>query len=46
MEAAMSIITPDATITFALSVKDRHASAKWYEQTLGFALAYHADDVG
>ncbi len=42
----MSAISLDATITIALSVKDRHKSAEWYEKMLGFALIYHADDAG
>jgi len=42
----MSVITLDNTITIALSVSDRHASAKWYTQMLGFELAYHFDDAG
>ncbi len=35
-----------SSITIALSVSDRHASAAWYEKTLGFKLRYHADDIG
>ena len=42
----MSLISVDKTITIALSVKDRHASAKWYESMLGFELLYHADEAG
>ena len=42
----MSAIALDTTITIALSVKDRHQSAAWYEKMLGFALIYHADDAG
>ena len=42
----MSLISVDQTITIAMSVKDRHASAKWYEDMLGFELIYHADEVG
>lgn len=42
----MALVTLDDTITIALSVKDRHASADWYTQKLGFALRYHADDIG
>lgn len=34
------------TITLALSVRDRHLSAKWYADRLGFELLYHADDAG
>lgn len=42
----MPLITLDETITIAMSVKDRHASAKWYENKLGFETIYHADDAG
>ena len=42
----MSLISVDQTITIAMSVKDRHASAKWYSDILGFELIYHADEAG
>ncbi|WP_298972200.1 VOC family protein [uncultured Roseobacter sp.] len=42
----MSLISLEDTITIALSVKDRHASAKWYENMLGFQTLYHADEAG
>ena len=42
----MSLISVDQTITLAMSVTDRHASAKWYQNMLGFELLYHADDAG
>ncbi len=42
----MSVVTLDETITIALSVKDRHASAQWFEGMLGFKLLYHMDDAG
>jgi predicted enzyme related to lactoylglutathione lyase len=42
----MSIVTLDKTITIAISVKDRHASAAWYAEKLGFALLYHLDEAG
>lgn len=42
----MSLISLQDTITIALSGKDRHASAKWYESKLGFQTIYHADDAG
>ncbi len=42
----MSLISLNETITIALSVKDRHASAKWYEDMLGFQTTYHADEAG
>ena len=42
----MSLVTLDHTITIAMSVTDRHASATWYESMLGFELLYHADEAG
>lgn len=42
----MSLISVENTITIALSVTDRHASAAWYGDMLGFALSYHADEAG
>jgi len=42
----MPIISPDNTITLTLSVRDRHASAQWYHDTLGFALLFHLDEAG
>ena len=42
----MSLISLENTITIALSVKDRHVSAEWYENMLGFSLLYHADEAG
>lgn len=42
----MSLVSLQETITIALSVKDRHVSAKWYSEMLGFEVIYHADDVG
>lgn len=42
----MSIVSLENTITIALSVKDRHASAKWYEDMLGFETMYHIDEAG
>lgn len=42
----MSVVTLDDQITFALSVKDRHASATWYTEMLGFPLRYHIDEAG
>ena len=42
----MSLISLEDTITIALSVKDRHASAKWYESMLGFETIFHADEAG
>lgn len=42
----MALITLDETINISMSVKDRHASAKWYESMLGFETIYHADEAG
>jgi len=42
----MPLISLEKTITIAMSVKDRHASAKWYGDMLGFAAIYHADEAG
>ncbi len=42
----MSVISVDDQITLALSVRDRHASAKWYEEMLGFELVSHIDEAG
>ncbi len=42
----MPLVTLDNTITIALSVRDRHASAQWYNDKLGFTLAYHLDEAG
>ncbi|MTI02465.1 MULTISPECIES: VOC family protein [Alphaproteobacteria] len=42
----MPLISLEETITIALSVKDRHASADWYESMLGFKTLYHADEAG
>ena len=42
----MSLVTPDDQITLALTVTDRHASAIWYEEKLGFKLRFHGDEMG
>lgn len=42
----MSIVSLDNTITIAISVRDRHASARWYNEMLGFELLYHIDEAG
>ena len=42
----MSLVSLNDTITIALSVKDRHASAKWYESMLGFETIHHIDEAG
>ena len=42
----MPTVTLENTITLALSVRDRHASAKWYNENLGFELLHHIDEAG
>lgn len=42
----MPLVSLKETITIALSVKDRHVSAGWYERLLGFQTLYHADEAG
>ncbi|MEM1288620.1 MAG: VOC family protein [Pseudomonadota bacterium] len=42
----MAVISLDHTITIAISVKDRRASAAWFEKMLGFSTLYHEDSVG
>lgn len=42
----MSLISLEKTITIALSVRDRHASAAWYGSMLGFETMFHGDDAG
>ena len=42
----MPIVSLKNTITIAISVRDRHLSAQWYADKLGFELLYHADDAG
>ncbi|WP_294228238.1 VOC family protein [uncultured Shimia sp.] len=33
-------------ITLSISVSDRHASAAWFQEKLGFELRYHIDEAG
>ncbi len=42
----MPIVTLGDTITIAMSVRDRHASAIWYGEKLGFDLIHHIDEAG
>jgi len=42
----MPVVTLTKDITLALSVRDRHASAEWYEKMLGFTLMHHIDEAG
>lgn len=42
----MPLVSLENTITFAISVRDRHASANWYRDKLGFELIHHIDAAG
>ena len=42
----MALVDLDDRITFAISVRDRHASAAWYLDKLGFELVRHIDEAG
>ncbi|PSL20713.1 VOC family protein [Shimia abyssi] len=42
----MSVVSLENTITLAISVKDRHASANWYSEMLGFEVLHHFDEAG
>lgn len=42
----MSLISLDETITISFSVSDRHATAQWFSDMLGFETLYHADEAG
>jgi len=42
----MALVSLDNTITLAISVRDRHASADWYRDKLGFELVHHIDEAG
>lgn len=42
----MAVASLNNTITLAISVRDRHKSAQWYSDMLGFAVLYHMDDAG
>ncbi len=42
----MPLVTLKNTITLAMSVRDRHASADWYHAKLGFELIHHMDEAG
>ena len=42
----MALVEVDQTITIAMSAADRHASADWYREMLGFETIYHADEAG
>lgn len=42
----MALVSLNNTITLAISVRDRHASAAWYNDKLGFDVLYHFDEAG
>ncbi len=42
----MPLVSLKNTITFAISVRDRHTSADWYRDKLGFELVHHIDEAG
>jgi len=42
----MPLVSLKNTITLAISVRDRHASADWYNAKLGFELIHHIDEAG
>lgn len=42
----MALVELDQTITIAMSVTDRHRSAEWYREILGFETVFHIDDAG
>lgn len=42
----MALVELDNTITLALTVKDRHATAAWFSEMLGFETLYHEDEAG
>jgi len=42
----MPVVSLNSALTLALSVRDRLASATWYETMLGFELLYHLDEAG
>ncbi len=42
----MPLVSLENTITLAISVRNRHTSAEWYHEKLGFELIYHADEAG
>lgn len=42
----MPLISLDNTITIAMSVRDRHLSAEWFSEKLGFTLLHHIDEAG
>ena len=46
MTPVSPLVSLNNTLTLAMSVRDRHASAQWYAAMLGFALIHHIDEAG
>ncbi len=42
----MALAALTNVITLSISVSDRHASAAWFKEKLGFELRYHIDEAG
>ncbi len=42
----MPLVSLEPELTLAISVRDRHASADWYADKLGFELIHHIDEAG
>jgi predicted enzyme related to lactoylglutathione lyase len=42
----MAKATIQDSLTISLSVSDRHKSADWYSEMLGFGVMFHADEAG
>ena len=42
----MATIELNDTITLSIAVKDRHKSAQWFKEHLGFKTLYDADEIG
>ncbi len=42
----MPLVSLEPELTLAISVRDRHASAEWYVDKLGFELIHHIDEAG
>ncbi len=42
----MPLVSLEPELTLAISVRDRHASADWYADKLGFELIHHINEAG
>ncbi len=42
----MPLVSLEPELTLVISVRDRHASADWYADKLGFELIHHIDEAG